>query len=53
MLIYFTDKLGDEIAHRLFAITEEALDGYFKQLLSGFIITLFYSNQKCMVSVPS
>lgn len=53
MFIYFTDKFGDEITDMVFSITEEALVGFFKQLLSGFIITIFYCNQKCIVSVPS
>lgn len=52
MLTYFTDKFGDGIANSVFSITEEDLVGYCKQLLSGFIITIFYSNKKC-ISVPS
>lgn len=53
MLIHFTDKLGGGIADRVFSITEKALVEYFKQLLSRFIITIFYSNQKYYISVPS
>ena len=41
MLTYFTDKFGDGIANSVFSITEEDLVGYCKQLLSGFIITIF------------
>lgn len=44
MLIYFHDKFGNGISDSVLSIFEEALVGYLKQLLSGLIIIIFYSN---------
>lgn len=41
MLIYFTNKFGDGVSDIGLLITEEALEGYLKQLLSGGIIIMF------------